>query len=53
MVFSAALVTVSAVGFHLGGLRSNRSPRSADAAMAGITHGKVHGEGGAYVGGFW
>ena len=42
----------SAFAFHLGGFRSRG--RSAEATMmAGITQGKVHGEGGAYVGGYW
>ena len=38
--------------FQLGGFRGRG--RSAEATMmAGITQGKVHGEGGAYVGGYW
>ena len=42
----------SALAFHLGGFRGRG--RSAEATMmAGITQGKVHGEGGAYVGGYW
>mmetsp|Transcript_13686 Transcript_13686/g.34085 ORF Transcript_13686/g.34085 Transcript_13686/m.34085 type:complete len:664 (-) Transcript_13686:198-2189(-) len=42
----------SAFAFQLGGFRGRG--RSAEATMmAGITQGKVHGEGGAYVGGYW
>ena len=42
----------SALAFQLGGFRGRG--RSAEATMmAGITQGKVHGEGGAYVGGYW
>ena len=42
----------SALAFQLGGFRG--SGRSTEATMmAGITQGKVHGEGGAYVGGYW
>ena len=47
----AALLS-SALAFHLGGFRSRS--RSAEATMmAGITKGKVHGEGGAFVAGYW
>ena len=40
------------LAFNLGGLRS-RSRSTEATMMAGITKGKVHGEGGAYVGGYW